>query len=1136
MKTTLAKRLALIVIFKLLIMNINAQPVKNEFLNPPDSARPWVYWFWLNSNVTREGITADLEAMKRVGIGGVLIMDVDQGTPPGLGFMSEQWQDMFRFAVEEAQRLGLEINMNNDAGWTGSGGPWITPENAMQTITYSETRIGGGDKIDRRLSQPPTQGDYYQDIAVLAVRESDLQATYMKDANPSMSILTKQGAVPFSFPSAQKPVAIHSYLNDGETFLDFHFDSPYSASKLEMTISESPYFTRLHGYLEISDDGKNFKTIKEFLFPNGKNNIGFDLVKATYFRIKIKIQGEIGGTKITELNIHPRYHIENLGMKSLFDHCKSNEGVSAWLSGKKAPADVILSADNIIDISQNMDSSGQLKWQAPEGRWTIIRYGHTWTGSVNGPSSLGGLGPDCDKLSKSGIQKHFDVFLKRLLELSGDNAGTTLSTFHIDSWEVGVQNWTQNMREEFEKRRRYDMIPYFPVFSGRVIGSQQETERFLWDVRKTVSELMVENYIAEMKRLCNENGIKLSMESYTTPGNDLDAANWVDEPIAEFWTRSTFYFPTMKAMASAANLNGRKIVGAESFTSNDKEKWLFHPAVIKGLGDIAFCYGINRFIFHRYAMQPWLNQKPGMTMGPWGLHYERTQTWWDYSLPWHTYLARCQYMLRQGNLVADVLNLQPEDPNYRFKNLIMKGYDYNACSPDAFLKVKFENGMLTDGAGNKYHLLVLSHLGTMTEKTLSHIKELVEQGASVLGEPPLATPGLTDFPFADQRLKRMVSELWGDDNDTISLRKVGRGQVFRGISPEEALQRTGLVPDFISDSDLNYIHRSIGGMDIYFVANRTDTPVTANCTFRVNDKSLQWWNPETGAISPLKVYSTSDEITRLALSLSPYESGFVIFNQDKTTVTDRITEITCNGKIMVKNGIVSPEFKNENQQMAILDLVNNEIYKPGTYTFTLVNGKTRQSDILTEETTMEISGSWKLKFPNEAGMTSEFEINNLESWTKLPDKEINYFSGTGTYSNTFTLPSAFNKKGNKIYLDLGDVKVMARVFVNNKKAGICWKPPYRIDISSFVHSGKNDLKIDVVNLLVNRQIGDENLPEDSERNSAGTLKTWPDWVLKDEQSPTGRHTFAAWRLWKKDDPLQDSGLIGPVKLSLVKSY
>jgi len=1136
MKTSSIKRAALIVIFQLLIMSVDAQPIKNEFVNPPNSARPWVYWFWLNSNVTREGITADLEAMKRVGIGGVLIMDVNQGTPPGLGFMSEQWQDMFRFAVEEAQRLGLEINMNNDAGWNGSGGPWITPENAMQTITYSETRIDGNGKIDLKLPQPQTRGGYYQDIAVLAVRESDLQATHMKDASPSLSILTKQGAVPCSFPAEQSSLDLHSYINDRDISLEIHFNSPYSACKLEMAISEVPYFSRMQGHLEVSSDGKNFKTVKEFPLVNGKNNIGFDLFKASYFRIKINIQGEIGGIKINALEIHPRYHIENLAMKSLFDFCKSSEGISTWLNNKEAPADAILAGDNIIDISQNMDTVGHLQWQAPEGRWSILRYGHTWTGSVNGPSPLGGEGPDCDKLSKTGIQKHFDSFLKRLLELSGDNAGTTLSTFHIDSWEVGAQNWTRNMREEFIKRRGYDIIPYFPVFSGRIIGSQQETERFLWDVRKTVSELMVENYIAEMKRLCNEIGLRFSMESYTTLGNDLDAANWVDEPIAEFWSHSTFYFPTMKAMASAANLNGRKIVGAESFTSNDKEKWLLYPALIKGLGDNAFCYGINRFIFHRYAMQPWQNQKPGMTMGPWGLHYERTQTWWNYSLPWHTYLARCQYMLRQGDLVTDVLNLQPEDPNYRFKNLSIKGYDYNACSPDAFLKVKFENGMLADGVGNKYHLLVLSHLGTMSERTLSHIEELVEQGASILGEPPLATPGLTDFPFADQRLKRMVIELWGNDNVSPSYKKVGRGQVFRGISSEVALKRMGVVPDFISDSDLNYIHRSIKGMDIYFIANGKNSPVTANCTFRINDKRLQWWNPETGVISLLNVYSTSDGMTSLPLTLGPNESGFVIFNQDKGTATDRITEITSNGKILVKNGIVSPEFKKENQQMAMLDLVNKEIYKPGSYKFTLSNGKARQLDISTELTTMEISGPWRLKFPNATGKTSEIELNKLDSWTNLPDKEINYFSGTGTYSNTFTLPSTFNKKGNKIYLDLGDVKVMARVYVNDKEVGICWRPPYRTDISSFVHSGKNDLKIDVVNLLVNRQIGDENLPEDSERNPNGTLKSWPDWVLKDKQSPTGRHTFATWRLWKKDDPLQDSGLMGPVVLYLVKSY
>ncbi len=988
--------------------------MQKEFTTPPEWAHPWVYWFWLNSNLTREGITADLEAMKRVGIGGVLIMDVNQGTPPGpMPFMDEKWQEMFGFAVQEAKRLGLEINMNNDAGWNGSGGPWITPEYAMQTLTFSETRVDGGKMTDIVLTQPPSKGDYYRDVAVLAVRDSGLQTPQQ---------------------------------------------------------------------------------------------------------------------------------IMNLQEKALFSlGWYGNEGVNGGFD-TEAPGRVILPGDGVIDISHYMNTQGLLQWKVPEGNWTVLRYGHTWTGSVNRPSALGGEGPDCDKLSRDGIRKHFDGLLKQLLELAGKEAGKTLSTFHIDSWEVGAQNWTSNMREEFKKRRGYDLIPYLPVFSGRIIGSPQQTERFLWDVRQTVSELMVQNYVGEMQQLCHRYGMKFSMESYTTIGNDLDAANHVDEPIAEFWTPYAWKSVdslnhTMKAMASAAHINGQQVVAAESFTSDDSEKWLLHPARIKALGDSAFCNGINKFIFHRYAMQPWQNQKPGMSMGPWGLHYERTQTWWNYLLPWHTYLARCQYLLRQGDLVADVLNLQPEEPNYRFRTMDITGYDYNACSPDAFKKVTVKNGLLTDGAGNRYRLLVLTHLGTMTEEQLRQIRDLVVQGACILGEPPVATPGLTDYPAADDRLKQFAEELWGKAAVPVQDRQVGRGRVFRGISPEEALKRMSIVFDFSSDKKLKYIHRSVGNTDIYFVASGADSIVVANCSFRVKGKQPQWWDPETGRMNPMTAYASEGNGTiKVPLVLDPIGSGFVVFIPEDHPDPERVIQIARNGEVLYRGGVASFETGKGHTSRDMIDLTKREITLPGDYEFTLADGKVRRIAILPQQKAITIAGQWKLKFPEGSRAPAEVKLGKLESWTEYDNKEVNYYSGTAKYFNTFTLPEGLPQKGERLYLDLGKVAVMAKVFVNGKEAGICWKPPYRTDITSLVQQGENHLQIDVVNLWINRMIGDEHLGEDSERNEDGALKSWPGWVMKDQESPAGRCTFTTWRLWKKDDPLQESGLLGPVWIYSLKTF
>ncbi len=535
-------------------------------------------------------------------------------------------------------------------------------------------------------------------------------------------------------------------------------------------------------------------------------------------------------------------------------------------------------------------------------------------------------------------------------------------------------------------------------------------------------------------------------------------------------------------------------------------------------------------------MQPWLDRKPGISQGPYGLHYERTQTWWEYSLPWHTYLARCQYLLRQGTFVSDVLNLQPEEPIYRYKILPITGYDYDACSPDAFQRVKVENGKLIDGSGNSHRMLVLTHTGTMTEPMLRRIRDMVLQGVSVLGEPPLATPGLADYPRADVKLKALVEELWGTGTEPVKERKVGKGRVFSNISPEEALNRIGIVPDFVSDKKLRYIHRKINETDVYFISNGADSMVVANCTFRVTGKRPYWWNPETGQTKAISTYaSTGEGILRIPVLLDPAGSGFVVFIPEKDFDSNRIVKVTRNDETLVQDGIASRT--SENVKSGVFNVLNGEISYSGNYVFTKADGKKLTENISSELKPQQVSGSWKLKFPKGNGDSTQIELNQLKSWTRLPDKEMNFFSGTGSYFKTLVIPVHSVKKGTQLFLDLGKVQVMAKVFVNGKSAGILWKPPYRADITSLVHEGENSLKIEVVNLWANRQIGDENLPEDSERNPNGTLKqnTWPDWILKDRPSPTGRQTFTTWRLWKKDDPLQESGLLGPVTLQQVKS-
>ncbi len=1149
-----------------------------NFVSPPDEARIWVYWFWLNGNISKEGITADLEAMSRVGIGGVLIMEVDQGAPVGpVAFMSDEWRELFKFMVSEAARLNIEVNMNNDAGWNGSGGPWVPLDKTMQVVVTSELQVAGGSIFDGVLAQPQANGDFYRDIAVMA------------------------------FPSPKDTVNMAYRIKD-----------------------------------------------------LGAKNMSW------------------GGMYTGSLNV-------------------ASEG--------EIPGEFIIGQGKIVDLTREMDSVGKISWAAPalpnSGNWTLIRFGHTFTGAKSHPAPATGAGPECDKLSKEGIEANYRGMIGKLVKDVGQLAGKTFAATHVDSWEIGSQNWTPRMPEEFKRLRGYDMMPYLPVLTGRIVESEEISERFLRDVRQTVSDLLVENYIGHLRTLANNDGLRLSMEAYSTPANDMDVANNIEEPISEFWWPGGggFYW-TQKSMSSIAHVNGLPIVGAEAFTSGSEERWLAHPASIKALGDRAFCDGINRFIVHRYAMQPWKeDRRPGMTMGPWGLHYERTQTWWEDSKAWHNYVARCQYMLRQGTFVADVLSLQSEEPMQRFKPLKMSGYDYDGISPQAFLKeVKTEDGMLKLHSGMKYRLLVLPEGEEMTPRMLKKITTLVEEGANILGNPPLRAPGLTGYPESDASVKKLVEYLWG--NTPVRKREIGKGRVLSGITPSEALAELEIQPDFVSSRPIRYIHRTVKDKEIYFVANPDPVFTEALCSFRINDKYPEIWDPMTGITQAITVFEESDGITRIPLSFEPSGSVFIVFvnrgigkskqiisvkkdDQELTEIvsTEKHTDIReasssftmlgwikpdisitlpresneglaalsterndvvypapghevwtdkdagvgfgagrngicvyehsasyfpailvykaaisdwthvalvyrdgkpslyLNGKF-VKEGLksnmivhggmgvlhdrqlspfqglltglrqlplalspreieaeakVKPEFP-QAVTGPVFDFAFREIYLKGIYEIGSADGKTNAIDATDLPDPTVINGPWEVSFTPGLGAPEKIIMDSLISWSDHEDRGVMYYSGDAIYRKTFDfspIKLADQHLEPVIWLDLGKVCIMAEVKLNGKDLGILWKPPYRIDISDEVKAGENQLEIKLVNLLINRMIGDEQLPEDSKRNANGTLKEWPQWLLDGQPSPTGRFTFTTWRLWDKDSPLRESGLLGPVKILTV---
>jgi hypothetical protein len=1036
------------------------------FVRPPDSARPWVYWFWLNSNITREGITADLEAMKRVGIGGVLIMEVDQGAPVGkAAFMGDEWRALFKFAVAEAGRLGLEINMNDDAGWNGSGGPWITPEQSMQKIVWSETVVTGPARFEGKLAQPETIREFYRDIAVLA-------------------------------------------------------------------------------------------------FPRPGD-----------------------------------YRIDGIKGKALYER---REVASA--AETELPAKMTIAGDRLVDLSAKMDADGRVAWDVPAGKWTILRFGHTSTGVENAPAPMSGRGLECDKLSPAGIEAQFAGMMGKLVADVGPEAvKKSLVATHIDSWENGAQNWTARMREEFQKRRGYDPLPYLPSVTGMVVGSLEISERFLWDLRQTASELVIENYAGRMVELAHANGMHFTCEAYGGPCDDITYGGRADEPMGEFWIGGGAW-ETLKMMASSAHIYGRPILGAESFTAGDRERWQQHPASIKSLGDRAFTEGVSRFVFHRYAMQPWLDYKPGMTMGPWGLHYERTNTWWELAGPWHEYLARCQYMLRLGTFVADILYVRPEASPQEYKWHERKGYDYDDGTPEVLLKsASVKDGRIVLASGMSYRVLVLPETTRMTPALLRKVGELAAAGAAIVGPVrPTKAPGLADYPNCDAEVERLAGELWG------------AGKVLSRTTAEEVLAGAGVGKDFDAPPGIRWIHRSADGAEIYFVASNSPQPRQAVCSFRVPGPRPELWRPETGEIEPVAVYEQAGGLTRIPMSFEPSGSVFVVFRQAAGKF-DPIAGVGLEGRplfpapdpepvvrvLKAVYGVPGDALRTRDvraklqalldagqfaigiSQMAAGDDPAYNVVKtleveytaggmsysvtakdPDTLTFPVAGGteaparvfengkggyvveaakagayelRTAAGAALSVKITdlpapLEIGGPWELAFPPNWGAPARVTLDELVSWSEHADPGVRHFSGTASYTKKFSVPGEILGKDRRVYLDLGQVQVMASVKLNGKDLGLLWKPPYRVEVTGAIKAGDNVLEIAVTNLWINRMLGDEELPEDSDRNPDGTLKAWPQWVEEVKPSPTGRFTFTSWRLWKKGEPLVESGLIGPVTL------
>ena len=1121
-----------------LVSHVCAKPdLQTRFMTPPESARPWVYWYFMDGNMTREGLTADLEAMKTAGIGGTIFLEVGIGIPRGpVEFMSPEWQSLFKHAVAEADRLGIEIAVGTGPGWCGSGGPWIKPDLSMQHTVASETVTNGPVRFDAVLPRPQPRTPFFGMATLTPGLKAQWQTFY-------------------------KDVAVLAYPT-----------------------------------------------------PQGQARLADADEKALYYRAPYS----------------------------------SQPGVKPYLPAPAdhavIPAEQCVATERVLDLTSKLDASGRLVWQVPPGNWTIMRFGRTLTGQTTRPAPEPGLGLESDKFAAAAIDAHLAAFTDKLLAAAGKKRrpGRGLTALHFDSWEMSSQNGSAAFLAEFRKRRGYDPLRYLPALTGRVVGSNEVSERFLWDVRQTAQELVIENHVGRIRDYAHKNGMYFSIEPYDlNPCSDLELGSVADVPMCEFWSKG-YGFPSEFSCfeaVSIAHTRGRPVVGAESFTALPGEDWQQHPASMKAQGDWALCCGINRFTFHRFQHQPRLDQWPGMTMGPYGVCWDRTQTWWGMAGAYHTYLSRCQELLRQGLPVADILYLVPEGAPHVFHPPSSategelpdrRGYNFDGCAPGALLeRASVKKGRIVFPDGMSYRVLVLPRVDTMTPSLLKKIVQLADDGATVIGAPPRKSPSLSGFPKCDLEIAKLAERLrkkvlaaddkadeplaggnplaqakwiWYPEGQPgsaapVCSRYFSRAFIVEGASKIESA-RIFMTADNAFELSVNgnsvgrgnNFHQVksfdvstlltpganvlriavdnggespnpaglIGSLIVRFANKRTQTVVTDhdwNCALTAQGElraamelggfDMAPWKLREPAPPLPELYPgfdataqvlagagvppdfASDGSVRFSHRCDGDTDLYFIANREEAT-----RDVTCRFRVTGKR----PEWWNPNtgecrelpqfeERAGVTSVpLRLETLESGFVVFRQAGSpaERRKSSVGSRNiqnlrTVLELAGPWEVAFDPKwlgsevGGQKSEvgaYTFENLQDWAQRPEPGIKYYSGTAVYRTSFDVAdSRLATPDAAFFLDLGNVKNMASVTLNGKALGTVWCSPWRVRIPDGVlHERGNALEVTVANLWINRLIGDAGLPQEK------------------------RLTQTTRNPYKPDAPLHSSGLLGPVTI------
>jgi hypothetical protein len=1069
------------------------------FRDPPREAGVRCWWWWLNSNVTKEAITRDLEAMHNKGFSGAMIFDAhganqrgNANVPNGPMFGGKAWTELYLHALREAKRLDLKIGLSIQSGWN-LGGPGVTLADKAKQITSSEIRVEGPVTFNRKLPIPKANYDYYRDICVLAWPNTltaetppfTVMASTRKSTHP-VEHLADGDANTFW-------VSRGSNAGDGPTpdapeWIDFSFEKPVAIAALRLKGRKGygPKTCRLRAMDTRQKTGS-------FDLKDGKNTISFDPIEGRTIRLIFEgaydprcpdaprnvqvVSAELLDRDGQSLTLGAsRKPISNLtaktGAKELGGSAPDCRFLLDHLPAVAGEEDAVL--EDIIDLTDKVDDSGTLKWNAPAGNWVVLRIGYTPTRAHVSTSSDNWQGHVLDYLSKEVFDRYWNDVVDPLLKKAGPMAGTVLTQLETDSWECGGMNWSPGLAGDFERYNGYDILKYLPVVVGKIVESREASNAFLADFRKTIAHCVSENHYRTFAAHAARYDIGIQPECSDPHAGPIDGIknySHSDIVMSEFWAPSP-HRPTppnrffVKQASSAAHIYGKRFIGAEAFTTigphwNDL---LWHAQ--KPSMDYEFCEGLNMVFFHTFTCSPKEMGQPGQEYFA-GTHVNPQVTWWEESGPFMDYINRIQFIVQQGRFVADVLYYYGDHvPNIAVNKGFnragsLPGYDYDVTNEDVLLRLTVSDGRVVVPGGLRYRLLVLPDHRVLSLAALKKIDALLAQGATVLGAKPERLVSRVGGDAAQREFHAVAGRLWGGAPAEHGARQVGPGRLVWGQTSRALLQSSGLAPDFEAlnterQADYEYIHYTLDGADIYFVCNQTTEMRKVDLAFRVDGRQPELWDPAVGDIRAASAFTIRGKRTTVPVTFDPHGSLFVIFRSG------------ADG-----NG------------------------KPGT------NFPAWQEQQV-------IAGPWEVSFdPKWGGPAEPVRFKTLSSWTAHNDDGVKYYSGKAVYRTTFDLDNV--TADGSLALELGSVRDVgiARVALNGKDLGVLWRAPFRVDINEAVKPGENRLEVMVVNSWQNRVMGDEALPE-NERLTRTNIRV------------THKGRFK-WRL-------EESGLLGPVRI------